>query len=426
MKKMLSRVLVFTLALMLSNAIVVNAYDDSDFWRNHDRSMEIVHILFESFALEDVRGVSGYPDYFGGLYIDDDGNLVLLLVVDTSFGFSQFDASLDTSFVRMGYFEGISLREVQFAFSELSHVMDMLDDIIDNAEECKAARNASRWSLDVVGNRILVNLLEFSSESIALFEANVFSSPAIVFQPCDGRVIDIWDAILELNYTSPPYAPPPALTRSVVSVRPGDHIYVWRPNLMTNPRTYTFVGSGSVGYLATNDAFGRGFVTAAHLSTALSGVHLRYGDLVGTSTDRLGRARLVWDQTVDAAFVQLYSNVVWNGTTPNGEVSQVIAPPVVGSRVQFVGSGPGHRRGTSGPITEIRASHHFSAIGLTIRNVIVWRSDASLVGGDSGGLTHSLSAAGVRGISGIIVGRVGSYGLTIQASEINSRLRLQL
>ena len=51
-----------------------------DFVINHDRSAEIANMLVDSFPQSRIDGTRIYPDYYGGLYIDADGNLVVLLV----------------------------------------------------------------------------------------------------------------------------------------------------------------------------------------------------------------------------------------------------------------------------------------------------------------------------------------------------------
>jgi len=62
---------------MLYNLLV--AERGVEFAENHQNAVEIAYQLYDTFGLNS-RGESAYPEYFGGMYIDSDGNLNILTV----------------------------------------------------------------------------------------------------------------------------------------------------------------------------------------------------------------------------------------------------------------------------------------------------------------------------------------------------------
>ena len=137
-----------------------------DFIVNYSRAMETLNRLEEHFQSDEI-GRSIFPDYIGGIYINDDGNLIVLRV-------SSATGSMPT----FTNFPELTVRDVEFSYNELNAMMDFMNANIPFDPE----GNINSWGLDTRGNRIIVGLLEYSDEAIAdfrskneAFESNMFS-----------------------------------------------------------------------------------------------------------------------------------------------------------------------------------------------------------------------------------------------------------
>lgn len=118
------------------------------------------------------------PDSFGGFYIDDNGNLVILTVA------SKDDAYEDI----FPDSRNVGSRTVQFSYNELNNIIDILAEMIEDDDERERIFSiADSIALDIVGNRVEVRLIEYSQEQIELFRNTVFDSPALFFMQSFGR-----------------------------------------------------------------------------------------------------------------------------------------------------------------------------------------------------------------------------------------------
>ena len=143
-----------------------------EFWTNHNRAMDTVRRINEHFTTE--TGIRIYPDYFGGMYINDDGNLVLLRV-----------ASATPPMPTFTYFTDALVRDVVFSFNELTAMMDFLDAY--SSANPDLFNNLSGWGLDTVGNRVAIYLIDYSAEAIDDFRSRneAFASNLLVFEQMD-------------------------------------------------------------------------------------------------------------------------------------------------------------------------------------------------------------------------------------------------
>jgi len=162
------------------------------------------------------------------------------------------------------------------------------------------ASNANSWFIDVVGNRIVVELIDFSPEAALNFRETVFDSPILDFEesrfpvflpPYDNEMHGERDEQYSDNFVGiEPLNP-------LLTVRPGDSIQVFRGG--------NLVGSLSVGYLAYSGSR-RGFVTAAHAGFNQFGSGVRAGDTVHFGGRQIGSIQNTGDHSldiVDATFV---------------------------------------------------------------------------------------------------------------------------
>ena len=385
-----------------------------EFAQNFAVSSEMIANLYTSFPANRA-GDTIYPDDFGGLYVDSYGNLHILMVGTPSISAFALDARSN-------------VRHVNFSLNELWETMNLLNDLIPSKFDLlPAADNATGWYLDVVGNRVVVELLDLSQEMIALFRETVFDSPILGFSQSYG--INEFELPTELPImydefidNSEHYAFEPFNT---VTLRPGSRIYIRRDGLLTE---------GSAGYLARIGG-SRGFVTAAHIgSSNFFPFPLRAGDTVyvrnASGRQLVGSVRFNSDvslQHIDAAFVTLNSNVIFDNRTAwcNSPIVQGFSLTHVGLPIRISGAttGPVHPI-QSGTITRLAHTAVFNSHGVrfTVNNGL--SANYRAVGGDSGGLVFN-SATGE--IIGIHTGRPdGITPFISTAWEINRFLNLQL
>jgi hypothetical protein len=223
-----------------------------EFVRNHNRSVDNAITLGETFPRDKEENVV-YPDYYGGRYIDNDGNLVVLMVESTA---ALRSMSMGTRAV-LDCFDGVKIRPVAFSYNELLDLWRYLGVFTVQYRDNIAMNNASSWYVDVIDNKVVVNLTDFSRENIDLFKKMVVDSPMIDFQESKG----------EYFYLDHLYNEPTILTQNenkinsstmssnVITVTTGQRIWI--------NNSHTMFGQ-SIGYRAFNVNGRLGFVTSAH------------------------------------------------------------------------------------------------------------------------------------------------------------------
>jgi len=159
-----------------------------EFTINYFRSMDTLQQI--NAAIPQTEGGRNlYPDYFGGVYIDDNGVLVLLIVMpaEAVANGTSVSAFVDEAFNgALRNDSGAIIREVSFSYNELWEAMEFLNDFIFNNHDNPAATNADGWSLDVIGNRIIVHLETYSAANVELFRQLIIDSPVITFDQSIG------------------------------------------------------------------------------------------------------------------------------------------------------------------------------------------------------------------------------------------------
>ena len=148
-----------------------------EFLRNHDAAIEMAETILVSFE-EAEAGRIEYPKNFGGMYIDENGNLVVLAVgSEYSNEIAQFASPGNTRFV-------------EFAYHELHEIIRVIAQFWQD-DTGPVSQNIGCISLDTIGNRVEVSLSDLSAEAIELFETTVIRHPALVFiQSFGGTVLD--------------------------------------------------------------------------------------------------------------------------------------------------------------------------------------------------------------------------------------------
>jgi len=380
------------------NEMIIELYG-REFMVNYNRSQELIHDFYSSLPRNRI-GDFVYPEQFGGMYINDNGVLVLL-TVDTPL--SRASLTLEI-FSNESAYSGIESRQVNFPYSKLMHIIDFLNATVSSME-AHHTNSISGWGLDVKNNRVLVRLRDYNDEQIEFFRRIIFDSPAIEFIYCaglelpNGMNIDMTHEVTESLYSSIS----PSFVFPTVNIWPGRRIYVFRSGLPASD-------GGSIGYPASRgNSFG--FVTATHITIERTGIGLMPGDEIkvreGGNLTTIGHIPFSHPapalNIVDAAFVETFSFVNFVNSVPQAPLLPINIHPVVGNTIFSVGATTGI---TSGRIYYIRQTYNMGFVRLY--DVILARVPNYLErAGDSGGLAYAeIPGRSEAGVIGIVVAEI--------------------
>ena len=138
------------------------------------------YIMIQDSFMRRSDGSVIYPDFYGGAYIDSNGQLITLIVeskLGEALAYDVFKERIDNG----------AYRFVQFSFAELRELMDALIPKIDEriANNCIYAKNISSWGAQATINRVIIFLNDYNDEMIAGVRRYVYDSPMIVFMQRD-------------------------------------------------------------------------------------------------------------------------------------------------------------------------------------------------------------------------------------------------
>lgn len=395
-----------------------------EFFINQEIATETAGLIYDLFPVNRSGDVV-YPDSFGGMYIDSDGNLVVLMVEDTS----GIMARILCAYVAVARDSDSGIRTVEFSYAELRDAFQVISAFIEaNWEDtnCNIIYNIVSVGIDVVGNRLEVYLLDTSPRFLARFKAEVVDHPALVFVQATERITLGHGDDDACDSTEPYYDICEGAQRSGTVVHPGSPI-----------RRNNTAGAGAVGSLGYRARRGthNGFVTVAH-GTLLNDRLYSNGIRLGQVTARAA--------AVDASFVQLAANVSVSTRNPNAAPDMLInsiihAQPLVGQVVTRISQGGRVREwyaNQAGPQTHPMVSA--GAISIAERivpipgvgNVHVFSAPYVSKIGDSGGIIVSPYRVGTWRVVGIHVGAQvvngGIVSLFVHATRINNALGLTM
>lgn len=327
--------------------------------------------MMNSFPQSRLTGEKIYPNYYGGSYINDSGQLVIYVtdITNTPAVLSDNDSST------------VTYQQCDYSYNELNELMDILNSYKLQNPDDSIAQNFNHYALLDAENRIEVSLDDYSAVRIQEFKENVSASDAIIF--------------VEAEVPMEKYALNPGGEVS-------SHLYG------------SYYSVGSIGYRATRNGK-KGIVTAGHVIGANKSLYKGVGEsVIGTCL-----VSVEDNASYDAAFCEItdtnsLSNTLY-GTS--NVLSTVISEPGVGTVVNKIGASTIH---TSGKITSINATITYTN-GVTLTNM----TEVALYSehGDSGGIFYSyVSSTNTRYTLGIVTGGNGTITSYSKANEINKGL----
>lgn len=124
------------------------------------------------------KGKLVYPAYYGGSYINEDNEYVIMLKGDVN----QYKGTI---FNILGN-KDVILKSCKFSYRHLTAMMDKLNDIMQS----KSFRNYTNYYIDETRNCIMMGLRPFDKKHINEFQQMVTNDPCIEFEEGDEIVLE--------------------------------------------------------------------------------------------------------------------------------------------------------------------------------------------------------------------------------------------
>ena len=124
-----------------------------------------------------------YPKYYGGMYINDDQKLVLQIVKDEVP--STQNALYSSYYSTTNAADNEIIEYVDYSFNDLLHIYNSLNDLISSLHY----DNVVGFYVDVIKNRVVVNLENNTDAKQKEFRVNVLDSNLIVFNSSNKAIL---------------------------------------------------------------------------------------------------------------------------------------------------------------------------------------------------------------------------------------------
>lgn len=102
------------------------------------------------------------PDWYGGMYIDDTGTLVVCLVESQNPG----DKSLELQVLDWADSDRVAFTDVKYSLAHLDQLMDRLNHLPETDPKCRDVM--ASWSRDEMNNRVIVTLTEVNDHVLSV------------------------------------------------------------------------------------------------------------------------------------------------------------------------------------------------------------------------------------------------------------------
>ena len=283
---------------------------------------------------------SDYPDYYGGAYIDDEGDLVIHVVGELKTCQAEIEKVLKQK-------EGYYVRQARYTYQALLGLKEQLDELAMNEKQAEVFANVTGYGPDDRHNLFLVEMNVVDEEQIAAFKSSISDSDMIMFKQ-GGNTVE----------------------EKITTIKPGRRIVSMHSSGRRESSTLTIRA-----FRSTSPA-NQGFIMSGH-ATEATGQEIRRASEthIGTVRDRQVGGR------VDAAYAQRAHEeiILSNFLAQNNHVlSGTQSTAAVGTTVYMAGQASGIRRG--------RVTH------VAYRDSMITGSKASYFSkaGDSGGPIYRL------------------------------------
>lgn len=146
------------------------------------KALETLSKLIEGLKQSAICGATSiYPDYYGGCFINDQKQLVVLVTDEN--GQAQIKSMTENA-------GNLVLKPCKFSYNQLKQAMDELNDY-QTKNDNDISNNFLLYYLSESQNAVIVEMQECTPEKIEEFKKNVSDSPAIQFKQAKGKPIDL-------------------------------------------------------------------------------------------------------------------------------------------------------------------------------------------------------------------------------------------
>ncbi len=322
------------------------------------------------------------PPFYGGSFIEPDGNLKIFVVGDSISAVSKIKKISDSEILRF--------QSAEFSYQELLDVNQAIVRAIENGGPMAVKKNISAFGLNVGCNAVEVYLIDNSETKIEEFK-KMYNHPCLMFSQLDRFVNEASD------------------------INPGDKVC---------KTISTLDKFGSIAFRAqeTSGEKRKGFVTAGHVLAVNADAYIdsvKMGVCVKSMYDNGGKA--------DAAFVVVDSDKVKDynlGNYINGvktsELSLSTRQPGVGTYVNKWGA----QTGNSGGYIKNTVVNMMADDKIVMQDLV--SADYKSAEGDSGGIVYAyISSSNTRYTVGVHKGSIEGLSLYSKADNVLSALGLK-
>lgn len=123
-----------------------------------------------------------YPDYYGGLYVDDNRDIIVLSKDDDAFVRSDLTNRMAT--------DCYIVKECDFSYNELQSIFGEITEFWLNPANDNLFKEVSLVSFGIndVTNRVQIDLLDCSDANIQKFKQMIKDSPMLSFEKANGKI----------------------------------------------------------------------------------------------------------------------------------------------------------------------------------------------------------------------------------------------
>ena len=323
-----------------------------------------------------------YPNYYGGSYIEPDGNLIIYIVGDSIYGTNAIKSITTNPIVKF--------KCCEYSYQSLINVLDEIYEAVKTAPKT-VAKNVTAFGLNQKMNCVNVCLADISESRIDEFK-QIYNNPSVSFLQMN-----------EVEYQS-------------TNVYPGNKLCL---------SSSTCNSYGSIGFRVREKSGSKrtGFVTAGHV--------IDKGESCFVDRNNVGLcvSSEIYGAKADAAFIVAEKTTTLqnyiNGDT-NAVLSTKTDQPGEGTLVNLWGAQSGH---TWGYISNTK--YYITKGGVVVTTDLVaaeYPSDE----GDSGGVIYTyISSTGIRYTVGIHLGTASdpktgkSYSIYSKADNVLNMFNLE-
>lgn len=331
------------------------------------QSSKVASQLIEKYQIQKTGEIK-YPSDFGGMYINDNQELVIQIVKN-----SKSRSSIKATVANIS--NDVVYEYVEHSNEELENINNQIIEYFTNAKSIYEGFKANY--VDVVNNIVVVELKNNTVEEQNWFKENVIDSDLIKFIKNETTTIET----------------------TAYNAGGGQEDYC------------------SIGYRAKRNGI-EGFVSAAHCITSTTNFLAPYGSAIETA--------YYPSEGIDGVFMSLYSgnsvsnNIQWPSSNTTSITTVTSDFPIFGTLIAKSGV---KTHATSGQITNVNYSQSESGVywsKLVLTSADAWKGDSGGIvyypNGTVAGIVH-----GVQTKNGVKVDNTMSYS---RANFINSKLNL--